>query len=181
MNETKQNDIKPISQIFFKSFGFPIIWLSTYLMKIIFETCRAHEIRHLYYDTLLILFLYILRYDEYITVALKVETDISASIKANQKGRAMILMIMFVRTFKTDVIVFIGNKPHNICFHTDRYFPISESVRCYWQYHSVSSKEKCPIYRYIFIRNEINQIEKGKLSDWINMCTYDLLTEVNSL
>ena len=98
------------------------------------------------------LFLYILRYDKYITVALKVETDISASIKANQKGRAMILMIMFVRTFKTDVIVFIGNKPHNICFHTDRYFPVSESVRCYWQYHSVSSKEKCPIYRYIFIR-----------------------------
>ena len=35
---------------------------------------------------LLIFFLYILRYDKYITVALKVETDISASIKANQKG-----------------------------------------------------------------------------------------------
>ena len=49
---------------------------------------------------LLILFLYILRYDKYITVALKVETDISASIKANQKGRAMILMMMFVRTFR---------------------------------------------------------------------------------
>jgi len=31
MNETKQNDIKSISQIFLKSFGFPIIWLSHHL------------------------------------------------------------------------------------------------------------------------------------------------------
>jgi hypothetical protein len=32
--------------------------------------------------------------------------------------------------------------------HTDRYFPVSESLGWYWQYLSARSKVKCPIYQY---------------------------------
>ena len=38
-----------------------------------------------------------------------VETDITASITANQIGQAVILVIMYVRTFKPVIIVFICN------------------------------------------------------------------------
>jgi len=38
---------------------------------------------------------------------LKVETDIITSITASPLGRTAILVIMYVETFKTDVIVFV--------------------------------------------------------------------------
>ena len=51
-----------------------------------------------------------------ITAVLKVETDIIASIAASPIGQ--LLVIMSVDTFKTDVIVFIGNvireRPFNL-------------------------------------------------------------------
>jgi len=40
---------------------------------------------------------------------LKVEIDIIASIAASPKGQAVIVVIMYVETFKTDVIVFIDD------------------------------------------------------------------------
>jgi hypothetical protein len=40
---------------------------------------------------------------------MKVETDIITSIAVSLIGRAGILMIMYVETYKTDVIVFINN------------------------------------------------------------------------
>lgn len=43
-----------------------------------------------------------------ITAAMKVETDIIASITASLKGPAVILIMMFVEIFKTYVIVFIS-------------------------------------------------------------------------
>ena len=36
---------------------------------------------------------------------MKIETDIISSIAANLIGRAMILVIMYAKTFKTDAIV----------------------------------------------------------------------------
>jgi hypothetical protein len=42
-----------------------------------------------------------------ITTVLKVETDIIASIAASPTGRAVVLMIIYVEIFKTDIIVFI--------------------------------------------------------------------------
>jgi hypothetical protein len=39
---------------------------------------------------------------------MKVETDIITSIAASPIGWAVILMIIYVETFKTDVIIFIG-------------------------------------------------------------------------
>ena len=44
-----------------------------------------------------------------IMAVLKVETDIITSMKTSLIGQAVILVIMCVKTFKTDVIVFIGN------------------------------------------------------------------------
>ena len=44
-----------------------------------------------------------------ITVVLKVETYIIISIAMRLIGPAVILMIMWVETLKTDIIVFIGN------------------------------------------------------------------------
>lgn len=44
-----------------------------------------------------------------ITAVLKVETDISIGVKASLIGRYAIIMIMYVKTFKTADIVFIGN------------------------------------------------------------------------
>ena len=40
---------------------------------------------------------------------MKVETDIITSITASLIGRAVILVIMYVEIFQTDVIVFISN------------------------------------------------------------------------
>jgi hypothetical protein len=51
------------------------------------------------------------RYNKYrITAVLKVKTDIIASITASQTGGAVILVIMYVEIFKTDVIVLIGDE-----------------------------------------------------------------------
>ena len=48
--------------------------------------------------------------DQYRTMAvLKVETDIITGITVNIIERVVILVIMYVETFKTDVISFIGN------------------------------------------------------------------------
>ena len=44
-----------------------------------------------------------------ITAVLKVETYIVTSISASLIGRAVILVIMYVETFKTDVIIVIGD------------------------------------------------------------------------
>ena len=43
-----------------------------------------------------------------ITAVMKVKTDIIANIPASLIGRAVILVIMYVKTFKSDVIVYIG-------------------------------------------------------------------------
>jgi len=43
-----------------------------------------------------------------ITAILKVETHIIANISASPKGRAGIFVIMSVKAFRTDVIVFVG-------------------------------------------------------------------------
>ena len=43
------------------------------------------------------------------TAVLKVETDIITSIKASLIGQAVILVVMYVETFKTDVIVLSYN------------------------------------------------------------------------
>ena len=40
---------------------------------------------------------------------LKIETDIITNIAASQIGRAEILVIMYVKNFKPDIIVVIGN------------------------------------------------------------------------
>jgi hypothetical protein len=44
-----------------------------------------------------------------IMVVLKAETDIMASLAASPIGQAVILVIMYVETFKTVAIIFIGN------------------------------------------------------------------------
>jgi len=44
-----------------------------------------------------------------IAVVLKVETYNIARIVASRIGRAVILVIIYVKTFTSDVIVFIGN------------------------------------------------------------------------
>ena len=41
-----------------------------------------------------------------ITAALKVDTEMITSIIASPKGRTAVLMIMYVETFKADVIAF---------------------------------------------------------------------------
>jgi len=40
---------------------------------------------------------------------MRVETDIIVSITASPKGWVTIVVIMYVKTFKIDVIVFMGN------------------------------------------------------------------------
>jgi len=58
---------------------------------------------------------YLYMYDIYrIMAILKVKTDIITSISASSIGRAVILVITYVETFKMDVIVFIGIKHHNV-------------------------------------------------------------------
>ena len=49
-----------------------------------------------------------------ITAAFKVETDIITSIIESPIRRAGILVIMYVSTFKNDVIIFISIKGHNV-------------------------------------------------------------------
>jgi hypothetical protein len=46
-----------------------------------------------------------------------VEIGIIISISASLIGRAVILVIMHVETFNTDVIVFIGIKGHDLTSH----------------------------------------------------------------
>jgi len=43
------------------------------------------------------------------SAAVKVETDIIATIEASPTGWYLKLVIMYIETFKTEVIVFIGN------------------------------------------------------------------------
>jgi Na+/melibiose symporter-like transporter len=69
-----------------------------------------------------------------ITVVMKVETDIIASLT------------MYVETFKTNVIVFICNIIMCLTSH-GWYFSVSEGVRWCWQYAFVISKEKCSNYQ----------------------------------
>jgi hypothetical protein len=52
-----------------------------------------------------------------ITAALKVWTSIVASITTSLIGRVVIPVMMYVDTFKTDVILFIGIKRHNMMSH----------------------------------------------------------------
>jgi hypothetical protein len=40
---------------------------------------------------------------------MKVETELIANISANPIGRPLILVVIYVKTFKTDVIVFISD------------------------------------------------------------------------
>ena len=49
-----------------------------------------------------------------IMAVVKVETDLITFIAANVRGRAVILVIMFVEIFKTEVIVFICNIMMNL-------------------------------------------------------------------
>ena len=71
-----------------------------------------------------------------ITAALKVETEIIASIIATLNGRTAVLMIMYVETFKADVIAFISvtNVLDNIIFSISQFDNITsvlESVCLY--------------------------------------------------
>ena len=57
-------------------------------------------------------------YDIYkITAILKFETNVIANISVNPIWRAVIFVIMSVDTFKTDVVVFIGDVI--MCFRSD--------------------------------------------------------------
>jgi hypothetical protein len=53
----------------------------------------------------------------WITAVLKVETDLSLVSQSSLKGRAVIFVIMFVETFRADIIVFIGDII--MCFTSD--------------------------------------------------------------
>ena len=79
------------------------------------------------------------------TTVLKVETDIIRSIASSPIGWSLILVIMYVETFKTDIIVFIRNFSIFDVTPTDNFQ--YQSVCWYWQYHSVRSKVKCPYYQ----------------------------------
>ena len=59
----------------------------------------------------------LIMYKYRITAVLKVETDIITSIGDNLMRRVAILVIMYVKTFKMEVIVFIGIKRHNVTSH----------------------------------------------------------------
>jgi len=65
---------------------------------------------------------------------MKVETDFIARIAARPIWWTLILVVMYVETFKIGVIVFICNFIMYL---------VSESVCWYWQYSSALSKEKC--------------------------------------
>jgi hypothetical protein len=53
----------------------------------------------------------------WITAVLKVETDLLLVSQSSLKERAVIFVIMFVETFRADIIVFIGDII--MCFTTD--------------------------------------------------------------
>ena len=55
---------------------------------------------------------------------MKVETNIVANITANLIGEAVILVLMYVKTFKSDIIVFI----FNVIMMTDICFQIKEGL-----------------------------------------------------
>jgi hypothetical protein len=63
-----------------------------------------------------------------------------ASITASFIGQAVRLVIMYVETFKTVIIVFIGYNVFDVTM-TDNFYYL-ESVYWSWQYHSVESKQK---------------------------------------
>jgi len=57
---------------------------------------------------------------------MKVKTDIFVSIAASLIWQAVMLFIIYVKTFKTDVIVYIGNVIMCLTSHwvTDRYYTL---------------------------------------------------------
>ena len=72
-----------------------------------------------------------------ITTILKVETDIIAIISMSPKGRDVILVKMCVKSFKTDVIIFIGIVITDL---TDNCHNLSQFI---------DTKKKGPNYRQI--------------------------------
>jgi hypothetical protein len=64
-----------------------------------------------------------------ITTVLKVETDIISSIAASPIGWAMILLIIYVKIFKTGVIVFISDVKICLSSHLPIIFKISQFLR----------------------------------------------------
>ena len=87
-----------------------------------------------------------------ITTVMKVETDIITNITVSLIGRAVLLVIMYVEIFKTDVIIFIGNVIMCLTSHWLMIF-------CIWSrfvdtgHISLRSKEKCVNYWsfYLFV------------------------------
>ena len=74
---------------------------------------------------------------------LKVETDVNITV--NQIGQAVILVILHVDTFNSDVIICISNFTSFMS-----HWPMIFSIRVSWfswQYPWVKSKQKCPNYR----------------------------------
>ena len=62
---------------------------------------------------------------------LKVDTEIITSITSCPVGRAVILVIMYIEIFKSDVVVFIGRKS---CDTSDHVYGDLQIGRCcfYW-------------------------------------------------
>ena len=62
---------------------------------------------------------------------LKVDTEIITSIASCPVGRAVILVIMYIEIFKSDVVVFIGRKS---CDTSDYVYGDLQIGRCcfYW-------------------------------------------------
>lgn len=65
--------------------------------------------------------------------------DVTAWNEVSSIEQTLILVIMYVETVKTDIVVFIGNV--TMWLTSDRWFSISEAVRWNWQFHS-EIKEK---------------------------------------
>jgi hypothetical protein len=86
------------------------------------------------------------RYIYRITSVLKVETDIITSITLSSIGWAVILVICVLIPSKL-MLLFLSVLNVIMWSHTDWYFPVSESVCWYWQYHPVRSKESNNIHR----------------------------------
>ena len=68
-----------------------------------------------------------------ITTVLKVETDIISSIAASPIGWAMILVIIYVKIFKTGVVVFIGDVKICLSSHLPIIFKIDQFLRMSYQ------------------------------------------------
>ena len=101
----------------------------------------------------------------------KVETLIINSIVARPIGQCVLLVIKYVETFKSDVIVF---SVLNVIMrrHTDRYFPVSESLSWYWRHHSLRSKEKRQTYHNYFIYTTCQRLT-------IALCSCTCLLQIN--